>query len=92
MVAREGGKGRFGGSGFWLPSRPPLLGWVGGMPKRIYCTPRIQGEVSTWMKEERDNMYMEGGGGGALPTLPGLNLSTFQPFQQQGFFRVHMFV
>ncbi len=36
---------------------------------------------------ERDNTS----GGGGLPTLPSLYLSTFQP-SQQGFFRVHMFV
>jgi hypothetical protein len=40
-----------------------------------------------WMKEERDNTSRVGG----LPTLPGLNLSTFQP-SQRGFFRVHEFV
>ncbi len=39
------------------------------------------------MKEERDNTW----GGGGLPTLPGLYLSTFQP-SQRGFFRVHTFV
>ncbi len=39
------------------------------------------------MKEERDNIW----GGGGLPTLPSLYLSTFQP-SQQGFFRVHTFV
>jgi hypothetical protein len=37
------------------------------------------------MKEERDNTS----GGGGLPTLPGLYLSTFQP-SQRGFFRVHL--
>jgi hypothetical protein len=36
-----------------------------------------------WMKEGRDNTWRVGG----LPTLPGLNLSTFQP-SQRGFFRV----
>ncbi len=47
-------------------------------PRRIYnmCIP--------WMKEVRDNTWGRGG----LPTLPGLNLSTFQP-SQRGFFRVH---
>ncbi len=37
-----------------------------------------------WMKEERDNTSRRG----VLPTLPSLNLSTFQP-SQRGFFTVH---
>ncbi len=34
---------------------------------------------------ERDNTS----GGGGLPTLPGLNLSTIQPLQR-GFYRIHV--
>ncbi len=49
-------------------------------PKEILMSPPL-------MKEVRDNTSREGG----LPTLAGLNLSTFQP-SQRGFFRVHMFV
>ncbi len=45
----------------------------------------VEPHMIPWMKEEGDNTSREGG----LPTLPGLNLSTFQP-SQRGFFRVHV--
>jgi hypothetical protein len=40
------------------------------------------------MKEVRDNTWGRGGGG--LPTLPGLNLSTFQPSQRGSSEYIHL--
>ena len=51
---------------------------IGGTDLQILGVPMDEGI-------EKDNTS----GGGGLPTLPGLNLSTIQP-SRQGFYRIHV--
>ncbi len=76
--------------GIGLSHRPARLHGLAGRHDnlcRSWLYPPVMDlwiRLQSWMKEERDNTSR----GRGLPTLHGLNLSTFQP-SQRGFFRVH---